>query len=242
MVKAAWEAGSLSTSALDDIVHQVLGGREVSREEYDWLLDKIGFHLENAVHEHKMWQAASKTSDELERLDQITALSRKLHRKLASLDEITRDQLVGHLKDQEKPRRVQGPAPAPVPAASTAREMVAQSWNEDVPPLEALARAAQGSRGFLARRAGSLSGTGVRRGAGNLHSHTHGNLRDQVTSQLALLLGRYQGLDAVRTTQGGKLHRLAVAAWEQVVGTDSGTAEGEMDGVVKRVAVARQSG
>ena len=231
----------MSNTALDDIVQQVLGEQEVSQEERDWLRDKISFLLDDVTLEHKKWKVSPSIREELERLDQVAGLCRKLHRKLASLDEITRDQLDGDLRDLAKPRRLQGPVPAPVPSAAAARELLAQSWAGGVPPLEAMARAAKSARSYLARRAGSQSGTGVRRGAGNLHSHTHGDLRAHVTRELALMLGRYQGIGAVKATVGGKLYRLVVAAWEQVPGAGSGAAGSEMDAVVKRVApVARR--
>jgi hypothetical protein len=200
----------------------------------------VAAEVEHLAHdvlaELKKRAQSPKLREEVERLADIAEVARGLQRKLAALDDITRALLLGELRDLQRPRRLVGPTPPPVPSSALAADLGSWAPGPAVHPLEALARAAERTRGFVFQRAAGRSG-GLKRGAENLRDYVVGDVRVHLVSECARLMGAFQGPAAIAATEHGKLHDLAAAVWRYATGLgveDAGG--GGLANVVKRVA------
>jgi hypothetical protein len=152
------------------------------------------------------------------------------------MDGHTRDLLKGHLEHMYRPSRFTEPPPPVVPAAQVAEAMVTST--DAVPPLMALARAAEAAALYIESRLSSDSSTGAHpRGAKNLRERIKGGVRLWVVKECANLIGIGQGPESITATEGGKLHLLAAAVWTYATGLDSDSSgSSQMTKDVKRVA------
>ena len=224
---------------LAEIVGMVLGTRaavaSALAETVTGVEGRVRHLAADVLSEIRESKHSSSSVDAMNQLHDIRRLCLELQRKLGGMDDVTRLLLISQLEWMQRPIRLTGKRPAPVPAAEVAVTLI--SSPDSVPPLKALAHAAEATRTYINGRATTALSPGAKQGAGNLRKRLAGDVRVHLAKECAKLIGAGQGPRSITGTESGKLHRLVAALWTYATGLDSDEGgSSEMVKIVKRVA------